>query len=121
MLNGKTACFWDDGSADLEERLKQGDIHPASILWGEGELASRGRVAEQEMRVIDAHPVFRDGLCEFKVKQMRRSMRVIPSDMVWQLSGDELLLAFNLPSGSYATMVLRELVVLHEKNWADVG
>ena len=114
MLNGKTACFWDDGSPDLEERLKQGNIHPAAILWGEGELASRGLVAEQEMRVIDAHPVFREGLCEFKVKQMRRSMRVIPSDMSWALSGDELILTFNLPAGCYATMVLREIVDITE-------
>lgn len=72
-------------------------------------LLSKGRVAEQEGRVIDANPVFRDGLCEFKVQQMCRSMRVIPGDMAWELHGDELTLAFNLPSGSYATMVLREL------------
>ncbi len=114
ILNGKTACFWDDDSADLEDRLKRGEIHPAAILWGEGELASRGQVAEQEMRVVDENPVFREGLREFKVQQMRRSMRVIPSDMTWHLSGDELMLAFNLPAGSYATMVLREIVDISE-------
>jgi tRNA pseudouridine13 synthase len=109
MLDGKKACFWDDESPDLEDRLNKGEIHPTAVLWGEGPLVSKGLVAEQENRVVDAHPVFRDGLCEFKVQQMRRSMRVIPSDMVWELRGDELTLAFNLPSGSYATMVLREL------------
>ena len=120
ILNGKTACFWDDESPDLEERVAQGEIHPAAVLWGEGELRSQGVVAEQEMRVVNENPVFRDGLCEFKVNQMRRSMRVIPTDMSWELKGDELSVVFNLPSGCYATMVLRELLVLNEKNRLDV-
>lgn len=109
MLKGKTACFWDDDSSALNDRLKSGEIHPTAVLWGEGALRSKARVAEQEIRIVDENPVFRDGLTEFKVKQMRRSMRVIPSDMVWESSADELTLAFNLPAGSYATMVLREI------------
>ena len=121
MLNGKTACFWDDDSPDLNDRLKSGEIHPTAVLWGEGELLSKGQLAELESRVVDENPVFRDGLIVFKVQQMRRSMRVIPKEMVWQLSGDELSLAFNLPSGSYATMVLRELLVLNEKNRSGMG
>jgi tRNA pseudouridine13 synthase len=121
MLEGKTACFWDDSSPDLESRMKAGEIHPTAALWGEGLLVSKGQVAEQEARIADAYPVFRDGLCEFKVQQMRRSMRVIPGDMAWERQGDEMTLAFNLPAGSYATMVLRELVVLHEKNRLNVG
>lgn len=121
MLDGKTACFWDDASTDLSDRLKKGEIHPTAVLWGEGELPTRGKVAAMETGIVDKNSVFRDGLIEFKVKQMRRSMRVIPDNMKWELNGDVLSLAFNLPSGSYATMILRELVVLNEINRPGMG
>jgi tRNA pseudouridine13 synthase len=114
MLNGKTACFWDDASEDLSARLKSGEIHPTAVLWGDGPLLSKGQVADQENSVVDENPVFRDGLIEFKVNQMRRATRVIPSNMAWELRKDVLSLDFNLPSGSYATMVLREIVDIHE-------
>ncbi|MDH5613270.1 MAG: tRNA pseudouridine(13) synthase TruD [Gammaproteobacteria bacterium] len=110
MLEGKTACFWDDGSAELDERIKNKEIHPTGLLWGEGELRTEAQAAELEKRVVDENPIFRDGLCQFKVQQMRRSLRVLPGNMVWQRQNDELLLSFDLPAGCYATMVLRELL-----------
>lgn len=110
MLDGKTACFWDDGSAELDERIRSREIHPTALLWGEGELRTEAEAAELENRIVDENPVFKAGLCQFKVQQMRRSLRVLPGNMSWQLRDDELLLSFDLPAGCYATMVLRELL-----------
>lgn len=115
MLAGKTACFWDDGSTDLDERIKNKEIHPTALLWGEGELRTQAQVAELENRMVDENPVFKQGLCKFKVQQMRRSLRVVPTNMAWQLHNDDLLLSFDLPSGCYATMVLRELLDVEEQ------
>lgn len=112
MLEGKTACFWDDAADDLDTRIAQGNIHPTAVLWGEGELTTRGDVLDEEMRVVNENPVFRDGLCDFAVRQMRRALRVIPKDMSWRFhedEGDSMELIFTLPAGSYATVVLREL------------
>jgi len=39
----------------------------------------------------------------------RRPLRVPLSESSWQLEGDCLWLEFSLPSGSYATSVLREI------------
>lgn len=115
MLAGKTACFWDDGTADLDERIKNKEIHPTALLWGEGELRTQAQAAELENRMVDENPIFKQGLCRFKVQQMRRSLRVVPTNMIWQLQNDDLLLSFDLPSGCYATMVLRELLNVEEQ------
>lgn len=112
MLNGKTACFQDDDSGDLDERLNNCEIHPTAVLSGAGDLMTMAEAAELENSVINEFPEFRDGLSEFKVQQMRRALRVMPADMVWDYQDGTFQLAFNLPSGSYATMVLRELFVL---------
>ncbi len=114
MLEGKTACFWDDGSLELEERVANKEIHPTGVLWGEGELRTQSQAAALENAVVDENPLLKAGLCQFKVQQMRRSLRVLPKNMNWTLEGDELLLSFDLPAGCYATMVLRELLNVDE-------
>ena len=114
MLDGKTACFWDDGSADLDERINNKEIHPTALLWGEGELRTQADAAELENRIVDENPIFKQGLCVFKVQQMRRALRVLPKNMNWELQGADVLLNFDLPAGCYATMVLRELLEAHE-------
>ena len=115
MLDGKTACFWDDGSADLDERIKNKEIHPTALLWGEGELRTKADAAVLENNIVEQNPIFKQGLCKFKVQQMRRSLRVVPKNMTWQLQNGDLLLTFDLPSGCYATMVLRELLEVVEQ------
>jgi tRNA pseudouridine13 synthase len=42
------------------------------------------------------------------LKQERRSLRVIPGDLQWQLETDQFTLEFFLPRGSFATTLLRE-------------
>lgn len=115
MLEGKTACFWDDGSSDLEERIKNKEIHPTALLWGEGELRTQLQAAELENRIVDENPIFKQGLCQFKVQQMRRALRLMPNNMCWEFQDGDLLLSFDLPSGCYATMVLRELLEVQEQ------
>ena len=77
-------------------------------------MRTQAEAAELENRIVDENPVFKQGLCQFKVQQMRRSLRVVPANMSWQRQDDDLLLSFDLPSGCYATMVLRELLDVSE-------
>lgn len=115
ILEGKTACFWDDDAADLDQRIRNGEIHPTALLWGEGKLRTQREAAALEMRIVDENPVFKQGLCKFKVQQMRRALRVVPNNMTWQQKGADLLISFDLPSGCYATTILRELLVLNRE------
>ena len=109
MLDGKSACFVDDGSAEIDQRLADKAIHPTAILWGEGDSMTTSQAAELESQVIDRFPVFRDGLIAARLQAQRRACRVIPGQLQSTRQGDDFTLSFSLPSGCYATMVLSEI------------
>jgi tRNA pseudouridine13 synthase len=114
MLDGRTACFGDDNSAELEQRLAQGEIHPTAVLWGDGDSMSSAECAAIEAMIVDRYPVFKQGLRDARVGQQRRAMRLLVKDLECHRAGTGLVLKFSLQAGSYATMVLRELVQLKE-------
>jgi tRNA pseudouridine13 synthase len=61
--------------------------------------------------------VWCDWLAKEGLKSARRALRVVPSGLDWQWLGEnELKLSFQLPAGSYATSVLRELVLLENEH-----
>ena len=112
MLDGRSACFRDDGSADLDQRLLHGEIHLSAVLWGQGETMATEECEAIESAVIDRYPLFRQGLIDARVDQQRRSLRLSVKDIDCRAEDDDLVLTFSLQAGSYATMVLRELVML---------
>jgi tRNA pseudouridine13 synthase len=116
MLDGRSACFSDDGSPDLDQRLHNGDIHPTAVLWGQGESMATSECEAIESAMIDRYPLFKQGLTDARVDQQRRSLRLPVKDIECRSEGEnDLVLTFTLQAGSYATMVLRELArVLHE-------
>jgi tRNA pseudouridine13 synthase len=118
MLDGRTACFSDDHSAELEQRLAKGEIHPTAVLWGDGESMSTAECAAIESEIVNRYPVFKQGLRDARVEQQRRAMRLPVKGLECQQINSDLTLMFSLQAGSYATMVLRELVKL-KKNSAD--
>ena len=114
MLNGKSACFMDDASADINQRLSDGEIHPTGVLWGVGEQLAAKLTEGLELDIVNRFEIFKTGLESFKVQRLRRALRVFPGSMQWQFEGETCTLKFSLPSGSYATMVLRELLMVNE-------
>jgi len=129
MLAGKSACFKDidnDAAKDVDKagadagideinnRLADNEIHPTATLWGEGETMVTRQAAELESKIIDQLPVFRDGLVAARLQAQRRACRVIPADMTCDRQQDNFIVSFELPAGSYATMVLAELFSLLE-------
>ena len=95
---------------DIEQRLLKMDIHPTGVMWGQGELMTSLHAQALELEVTQQYPLFCMGLEEAGLKQQRRSLRLLPEMMTWEFSDDSLCVSFFLPAGSYATMVMRELV-----------
>lgn len=114
MLDGRSACFRDDGADDLDRRLENGELHPTAVLWGDGETMAAAECLRIESEVVDTYPVLKQGLVDARVAQQRRPMRVQVRDIECRRDGADLVLRFSLQAGSYATMVLRELVSLSE-------
>ena len=110
MLDGRSACFGDDASTELDQRLESGEIHPTAVMWGDGESMTTAECAVLESEIIDRYPVLRDGLVAARVDQQRRATRLMVKDLACEQDGGDMILNFSLQSGSYATMVLRELV-----------
>lgn len=120
MLEGSRSVFgpepWNE---DLAERLARFDIHPSGPLWGAGELRSTDACARIEMDALadDLAMRLRSGLERAGLKQERRSLRLRPQGLEWSWCDDGALrLAFELPTGTYATTLLAELGNIEDLN-----
>jgi tRNA pseudouridine13 synthase len=135
QLEGSNKWFVEDGSTDLAERVNTLDVHPTGALFGKGVLPTEKNALKIEQSIAEGFKTWIAGLDEYGVKQDRRALRLLPLDLEWQwiassaeredvlsvafdklsLESDwrtapVLQLSFSLRSGSYATMVMRELL-----------
>lgn len=115
MLDGSHSVFGpvdpgDAATSDIGARLAAYDIHPTGPMWGRGDLRTQGDASQLEQRIASEHPGLCSGLEAAGMKQERRSLRLPVRELTWQWLDDGVIeLAFVLPPGSYATVVLREL------------
>ncbi len=110
MLNNKTACFVDEDPEQNFQRMQDNEINLTGCLWGEGESMARQQVLALESSIAEEYEDFARGLESARLKQERRSLRLIPQDMQWSIDGATLNISFTLPAGAFATMVLRECI-----------
>lgn len=111
VLSGSNSFFIEDGKRDnSQQRYQEKDICPSAPLWGEGELATEHDAKQMEEAVASAHPEVIDFLSQCGFAQERRAIKIWPSQLEWQSKGDTLTLSFSLPSGCFATSVLRECI-----------
>jgi tRNA pseudouridine13 synthase len=112
QIDGSHSCFKSAApDADIIRRLADGTIHPTGVLWGEGAADAGGEALALEQEVIARHPDLAAGLVAAGLNRDRRALRVNVADLAWQFKDETLELGFQLPAGSYATAVLREIVI----------
>ena len=111
-LDGSRARFQvDEIDEEIWSRIAEHHIHPTGPLWGRGKLESGGEVSRLEHWVTQDLEEMRSGLEQAGLEQDRRALRLVPREVDWRwLEKGTLQLCFWLPAGSYATVVLRELV-----------
>lgn len=128
-LAGEVFGFSDNGTILLPEnqrgdevaRFEKGIVELTAPLWGEGDLQSVGEVRDFEQSVADRFPEITAGLKACGLRQERRVMRLRPLQPVMEVVADGgLSLRFDLPKGTYATAILRELAALDEAGHAEV-
>lgn len=112
QLDGRRAWFIADADdQDIVTRVRALDVHPTGPLWGRGTLESQAAARSLEETCLAPFADWCAGLERAGLEQDRRALRVRVSDLAWDWQADDSLsLRFALPSGSYATAVLRELI-----------
>lgn len=120
-LPGEVYGFPDNGTlllisnqrGDEPQRFAEGRVEITAPLWGSGELHTADAVRTLELEVAARFPELTAGLEAAGLRQERRVMRLRPLHAAMEALRDgDLQFRFDLPRGTYATTVLRELAVL---------
>ncbi|MCL6416360.1 tRNA pseudouridine(13) synthase TruD [Aestuariirhabdus sp. Z084] len=93
---------------DILSKFDQRELCATGPLWGRGDLLTQAEVAAIETRLSIEQPELCSGLEAAGMKQERRRLVSLASELEWHFEDDDLLLSFVLESGSYATSLLRE-------------
>jgi tRNA pseudouridine13 synthase len=110
-LDGRGSIFpIDTLDQTLIERCEQLDIHPTGPMWGRGAPASHLRALELETRVAAEFSQACALTADAGIEQERRSLRLAVRDLTWEREANAIVIRFRLMRGSFATMVLREIV-----------
>lgn len=123
LCDGDCLAFTDSRSHFAAQRLVADDprfdaldVHPTGPLWGAGESPATEAVLALEQRVAATEPALCAWLEAAGLEQQRRILRLPITGLTWHYpSADCLELEFTLPTGCFATVILRELLVLADE------
>lgn len=123
VLPGDCLAFTSSRSQFAAERLAADDprlaaldLHPTGPLWGLGDPPVTGEIHVMELAVIEGEPLLARWLEAAGLEHARRILRLPIKALAWHYpSPDNLELEFTLPTGCFATAVLRELVILSDE------
>lgn len=80
-------------------------------MWGAGELTSSDDAKQYELTCLQPFTDLQQGLAKEGLKQERRPLLLVPEQFNYQwIDESTLRIEFYLPSGCYATSVIRELI-----------
>jgi tRNA pseudouridine13 synthase len=113
ILDGKRSWFAAPViDATLVERCASLDVHPSGPLPGRGPSPAAADAHEVEAVAVAAHLPLLMLLEQQGLDHERRSLRLPVRELRWSFpAGDELVLGFTLPRGTFATALLHELLV----------
>ena len=112
LLSGSRSFFSSSVDEEIQSRLASGDIQLSAPLVGKGNPSSEEDAFAFEQASIAEWQPWADALVDLDVKSERRGMLLKPEGMQWDIDegNRSMTLRFFLPSGAYATAVIRELV-----------
>ena len=117
-LSGSNSFFIHNQQDQLQltttqDRLAQGDVLITAPMWGEGELDSKDDARAFEQNIAQEYEQVCKALAQLQLSQQRRPVLLFVQDFTAQISDNSAVLSFSLPSGCFATSVLREIATVH--------
>ena len=100
---------------DIDDaRAQEFEISPTGPIFGTRSVSPTGAAAERERVAMEAHGVPSAALLELppgiRLRGARRALRVAVPDLEVRAAGETIELQFALPPGSYATVLVEELL-----------
>ncbi len=115
FADNRTILLPEKQRGDEVPRFEAGVLELTAPLWGNGELQSVGAVRSLEEELVAPFSDLTAGLETFGLRQERRVIRLRPTNAIFEILKDgDLRLGFDLPKGTYATALLRELAEMVE-------
>lgn len=103
-------------------RHRLGHISPVLPLISDGWLMGTNSERAAQMEIIyKPEAELLSGLITYDFARDSRPTRLTPENMAWELltsntEPDQLVIQFELPKGAFATSVLRELFIIHDRS-----
>jgi tRNA pseudouridine13 synthase len=104
----------DDGAPQVRQV-------PSGPLWGRGRPPACDAALAVETAALEPHREIREGLEHAGLVQERRSLVLRPWGLSWESANDTVTLAFALPPGCYATVLLGEVFDLRDGAGRDAA
>jgi tRNA pseudouridine13 synthase len=104
--------FVNEDHAQALQRMQAWEISPTGPMFGAKMRCAEGVAAERESAILAASGIGPDALARHarSGEGTRRVARIRPAQCEFSCEGTALRLCFELPSGAYATTVLREIM-----------
>ena len=123
-IHAKGACFRVEDPAEEQPRADRFEISPTGLLPGHKAMLASGQTGLLEQSLLEKEQISPDrftALPGLKLSGERRPLRVpLHHPSCEQESADTLTVRFALPSGSFATSVLREITKSTDAPAADL-
>ncbi|OAT34612.1 tRNA pseudouridine(13) synthase TruD [Proteus myxofaciens] len=124
QLHGRGSWFVVD-EAELSQsqtRYDEHDIHITAPLPGKGDLGTQLQALTFETNNLIEYETFWSLARQERVDNTRRAINMLPEDMSWHWIDDKTVsLSFFLMAGSFATSVVRELLLLGNEDAENIG
>jgi len=96
---------------EIVRRTAELDVHPTGALWGDADSDADSASAILEREVAGRYPEYVQCLRAARMRPARRALRAAVRELAWEIDGSDMCLRFSLDRGSFATSVIRELIL----------
>jgi tRNA pseudouridine13 synthase len=111
ILQGSNSFFAEESlTDDIIERVDQGALQLSAPLVGKGNSSAMNEALAFESSIITQYPELLEGLISAGLRQERKVLILRPQNFSYELAEDCLTVSFYLPSGCFATSILREVI-----------
>ncbi|GLQ73789.1 tRNA pseudouridine(13) synthase TruD [Vibrio penaeicida] len=116
LLNAEgTLKVTETNFADSEQLVSNGKAEITAAMAGDNALPTSDTALNIEQPCLDAEPDLMALIRGNRMRHERRVVQLFPKKLAWDVQDNEIALKFWLPSGCFATSIMRELVNAEEE------